>query len=78
MRRCEIDKIGVDLPCLKKAVCHIKITSKHIGIHAKVKIYICRMHFDQLSDRGQIDDLIKDSLVPDWEPSGKYSATLSD
>lgn len=78
IKRCQIDKLDIDLPCLHKATHHFKVTSKHIGIREKVKVYICQMHYDQLSDSGKLTELMKDGSIPsDWESSGKYSATLS-
>jgi len=78
MRRCEIDKIGVDLPCLYKAPHFLKILSKGIGDRRKTKIWLCDKHYEIISDNEYLTNLFDErDKEESIEESEKWRAHLS-
>ena len=74
-RRCEIDKIGVDLPCMRRAPHFLKIMSMHLGQKGKLKIWLCDTHHKILQEKDQISELLDESAISD-ETSDKYTAYI--
>jgi hypothetical protein len=58
-RRCEIDKIGVDLPCMRRASHFLKIMSKRIGDRGKFKIWLCDKHHKIIQDRATLTNFLE-------------------
>ena len=77
MRRCEIDKIGMDLPCMRRAPYFLKIASQHIGNKTKIKIYLCAEHCKTISNREMLTNLLDDPEKDSSTPTSKeYHATV--
>lgn len=73
-KKCEIHKIGIDLPCYKPAKNSIKFISKKIGNKEKGKIPICDQHYKMLDDCDKIEDLLEGQS--DMGDSEVYTAML--
>lgn len=76
MRRCEVDKIGIDLPCGYKAPYFIKIASKRIGDKRKVKIFLCHKHRDILQDKEYLTHLLDERDGSTLQESQKWRAHM--
>lgn len=76
-RRCEIEKIGLDLPCRRIAKHFLKIVSKRLGARGKFKIWLCDKHHELISEKGELSSFLDSIHTSLNSTSAKYEGHLS-
>lgn len=58
MKFCQIDEIGIDIPCPKRAKHTLEISKTKLGDHGSLRLRICDDHYKLLNDKGRMIDLL--------------------
>lgn len=76
-KHCQIDKIGIDVPCFRRhTIHHLSFVSRTLGDKRKIKIPICEYHYNLLDEKNIIANLL-DENPKHIQNSDHWEASLS-